>query len=309
MARPYLPYLVLGISVLAVSTAALLIKAAMAEGVSAIAIAFWRMAIAGTLMAVLAGSRRGARQSWRDVTPRTQVWMIAAGFFLALHIAAWISSLAYTSVASSTALVTTNPVWLALFAWLFMQDKPDRWIWLGVGLSVCGSALVFLAPATSIVAGGAPEPPESPMLGNTLALIGSLTVCGYLLIGRHVNSGGTAPQLLTYVSVVYLSAAVLLLAASVAMGASLIGFSATAWAMLIALALGPQVLGHSGINWSLRHLPPTLVAIAILGEPLGSAFLAYWLLGEQVTWLQGLGFGLIVLGIIMAAQTKPRQAA
>lgn len=300
-----LPYLVLGTAVLVVSTAALLIRFAMAEGVSPIAIAFWRMAIAGVALSLFVLTRKQGRREAASIAPANRWWIIGAGLFLALHIATWISSLAYTSVASSTALVTTNPVWLALFSWMFLKDKPDRWIWAGVLLSVSGSVLVFQSDGISSPTSTA----AAPLLGNALALIGSLTVCGYLLIGRHINRLLPNLTVWTYVAGVYSIAAILLFGVCLATGQALTGYSVMAWAALIGLAVGPQILGHSGINWALKHFPPTIVATTILAEPVGSALLAWWLLNEPITGWQAFGFAFIVGGILLATQSQSRRSS
>ncbi len=290
-------FLVLAASVLVVSTAALMIRVAQAEQVPSVSIAFWRLAIASLVLCLFCGSQRTTRTELGRL-PRGSIWlMFASGTFLAIHFAAWIASLAYTSVASSTALVTTNPVWLAVFSTLILKDRPDRWIWLGVGASLMGSVLIFVVDASATA-----SPSANSVLGNALALAGSIAVCGYLLIGRQL-SRSVSTRL--YVTIVFSAAAGVLLLFAIAAGAPLAGFGATAWLCLIGLAIGPQLIGHSGISWSLRHLAPTMVAVAILGEPIGSALLAWWLLRENIGVLQLVGFVLLMTGIFLAARSVP----
>ena len=289
-------FAVLGASVLVVSTAALMVRVAQAEQVSSISIAFWRLAIASFVLALFVGCHPKHRAALVGVNGRVLVMMVLSGVFLAIHFATWIGSLAFTSVASSTALVSTNPVWLALFSWLVLKDRPDRWIWVGVAASLLGSALIFLADSGTVL-----QPTANSSLGNGLALAGSVTVCGYLLIGRSLAH---SVPILLYVTVVFSSAAVVLLLIALASGATLTGFSATAWLCLLALAFGPQLIGHSGISWSLRHLAPTMVAVVILGEPVCSALLAWWWLGEQFGWLQVAGFVCILSGIFITARSN-----
>jgi drug/metabolite transporter (DMT)-like permease len=288
-------FVVLGVSVLVVSTAALLVRVAQAEQVESISIAFWRLAIASFVLALYVGSIPKHRTALARVDRRVFGFMVLSGVFLAIHFATWIGSLAFTSIASSTALVSTNPVWLALFSWLVLKDRPDRWIWLGVAASLLGSALIFLADS-----GAMTLPTAHANLGNGLALAGSVTVCGYLLIGRSLAH---SVPILLYVTVVFSLAAGTLFLIAVSSGTPLLGFSATAWLCLLTLAFGPQLIGHSGISWSLRHLAPTMVAIVILGEPICSALLAWWWLGEQFGWLHVVGFLLILTGIFLAAKS------
>jgi drug/metabolite transporter (DMT)-like permease len=85
-------------------------------------------------------------------------------------------------------------------------------------------------------------------------------------------------------------------------GHKLAGYSTFAYAVMIGLALGPQLLGHTAFNWALRHVSATFVAISILGEPIGSALLALFLLGERFVPVQLVGFVLILGGIYLAAR-------
>ena len=293
--KAWLPYVVLGSAVLIVSSAAILIRVAQSEGVQSLTIAAWRLAIA----AVLLGPLTWAKASKEITALRQRDWLlgIASGIFLALHFAAWISSLAYTSVASSMALVSTNPIWIALVSWLFLREKLGGWLVFGIAAAITGSALIFLSDASLVAGVGS----SNPMLGNFLAVVGSLTVCGYLLIGRHLRK---SISLLPYIWLVYSSAAVALMITAMATGSTLTGFSAVAWSCLLALAIGPQLLGHSAFNWALKHVSATFIAIVILGEPLGSALLAWLIFDEHFAPLQLLGFSMLLVGIYLASRAE-----
>jgi drug/metabolite transporter (DMT)-like permease len=287
--------LVLGASVLIVSSAAIMIRVAQAEGVSSLSIAAWRLGLAAAILTPVAWGQPMARRELLALGRAR--WLIggAAGLFLAAHFASWVASLSYTSVASSTALVTTNPVWIAIASWLIFREKPGVWLAIGIGCAIGGSALIFISDTRSASA----QPDARPLLGNVLAVAGSLTVCGYLLIGRRLRN---SVSLLPYIWLVYSSAAIALVVAAHVAGKPLAGYSATAWACLAGLALGPQLLGHSGINWALKHVSATFIAIAILGEPIGSALLAWWLFGENFAPLQLGGFVLLLAGIYLASR-------
>lgn len=288
-------FLVLVFAVLIVSCAAIMIRFAQHDGVPSLSIAAWRLGLAAVILSGIVCLRPALRTEVRALDARTVSLAIASGVFLAAHFASWIASLAYTSVASSMVLVSTNPIWIAIFSWLVFSEKPTRALALGIALAMAGSAFIFFSDART--AGTATG--TDPLLGNVLALVGSLTVCGYLLLGRGLRQ---RMSLLAYVWLVYLSAGVTLLIGAVAAGAPLTGFSVTAWLCLIGLAVGPQLLGHSGINWALKHLSATVIALAILAEPVGSALLAWWLFGERFAPLQLAGFILLLIGIYLAAR-------
>ncbi len=296
--RPWLPFVVLGVALVIVSSAAILIRFAQAEGVPSITIAAWRLTIAAIFLCPLA-----LKMTSKEIREfRKQDWLLgsAAGLFLAFHFAAWISSLAYTSVASSLALVSTNPVWIALVSWLFFREKLGVWLMIGIAAAIAGSALIFLSDARLMQGDGGSD----PMLGNVLALVGSLTVCGYLLIGRRLRK---TISLMPYIWLVYSSAAMVLMITAFVSGATLTGFSGTAWGCLIGLALGPQLLGHTAFNWALKHVSATFIAIVILGEPIGSALLAWVFFGERFAPLQLAGFSMLLGGIYLASRGEVRR--
>ncbi len=285
--------MVLGAAVLIVSSAAIFIRVAQADGVSSMAIAAWRLAIAAMVLCPLVLVRH------RDAVAalNTRAWMfgILSGLFLAMHFAAWISSLAFTSVASSLALVSTNPVWIALASWLLFRERLEAALLVGIAAAIAGSGLIFASDATLSTGSHGSQ----PLLGNLLALAGSLTVCGYLLIGRRLRA---RVSLVPYIWLVYTSAAIFLMGAALFAGVALTGYTQTGWLCLLVLALGPQLLGHSAFNWALGHVSATFIALVILGEPIGSALLAWLIFGETFAPLQLAGFSLLLAGIYLAGR-------
>jgi drug/metabolite transporter (DMT)-like permease len=288
MQHSRLPFLVLVVGVLIASTAAIMITGAIQIGVEPITIAAGRITIAAVILTPIVLIKSG--NEIRRLERRDWGWGIVAGICLALHFATWISSLAYTSIASSTALVTTNPVFVALVSWLIFRERLRMGTWIGVLLTVTGSILIGFSDS----GGGAGS---NPILGDILALLGAMTVSGYFLVGRRLR---TRISLLPYIWLVYSSAAVVLLIGMQLAGQSLLGLPPLAYLLLLGLALGPQLLGHSAFNWAIKYLSATLVTVAILGEPIGSAILALLIFGQTVQPLQILGGSILLGGIAIA---------
>jgi drug/metabolite transporter (DMT)-like permease len=287
----WVPFMVLGIGLTAISFGAIFARLAQTEGVSSLAVATWRLGLAALIVTPLA-----LMQSRHDLARlgRRQIALaLAAGFFLALHFATWITSLEYTSVASSTALVTTNPLWIGLASFVLFGERPRKLMIGGIALSLAGSLFIFWSDSRTAGPGAA------PLFGNALALIGSWCFSAYLLIGRRLRSGLGLPA---YIWLAYGGATLFLLAASGLGGTPLLGHSLTAWLVLAAMALGPQLLGHTAYNWSLRYVSATFVAVVTLGEPVGSALLAFVIFGEGFAPLQFVGFSLLLAGIYLAAK-------
>lgn len=304
----FFPYVVLFIGVLIVSASAIFIRYAQAEGVPSLVVASWRLILAAAALTPLTLSRH--RTELRALSRQEVLWATLAGAFLAIHLATWISSLALTSVASSVALVTTNPLWVALLAWLLFREPLSRFSLLGLGVAFSGSLLIALSdsqvlqlslwptfvfsldPSQLTTAGGTLQ----AVFGNALALLGAVTVAAYLLVGRSLRRRLSNT---VYVWLVYSAAAVLMTLVTLVAGQSLGGYSLIAYAWLLLIAWGPQLLGHTAFNWALAKLSATFIALSILGEPIGSAILAYLLFGETFAVLQLSGFVMILTGIVL----------
>lgn len=289
----WLPMLVLGIGLLAIAFGAILARFAQGGGVPSLVVATARLGLAALIITPIALLQ--ARPALRGLNRRQLLMGLAAGGCLALHFGTWITSLEYTSVASSTALVTTNPLWIGLASFALFGEKPGRAMVGGILLSLAGSLCIFWSDSQHAGAG------SQPLLGNVLALIGSWCFSAYLLIGRRLRAG---LPLSAYIWIAYGVAALFLLAGTQVAGQSFSGYSLAAWAAMAGLALGPQLLGHTAYNWSLRYVSATFIAVVTLGEPVGSALLAFIFFGEGFTLFQFVGFALLLAGIYLAAQSE-----
>lgn len=292
----------LGLGILATSTASIFIRFAQAEA-SALVIAAWRMTFATLILAPLALTRRQAELKGLR---RSDLGLgLLAGFFLAVHFVAWISSLAYTSVASSVVLVDTAPLWVALAAPLILKERITRPVWVGLGLALAGGLLVAISDGCLVQLGGLVCPPLAEfgagraILGDGLALVGAVTAAAYLLIGRRVRA---RVSLLSYIFLVYGMAAIVLVILAWIAGAPALRYSAVTFGWFLLLALIPQLLGHTSYNWALGYLSAAYVSLTLLGEPVGSTLLAYLLLGETPGPFKLAGGALILAGLLAASR-------
>ena len=284
------PMLALAGAVVAMSTASILIRWSSAPST---VVAFYRVLFTLALVLPFAlGQRRVefGRLSSRDLLSAT-----LAGVALGIHFGAWFESLEWTSVAASVTLVQTQPVFVAIGAYLLLDERIDRRILGGLVLTVCGAAAMTLADpgATVAVEGDA-------RLGNALALLGAVAAGAYVLAGRSIRQ---RVSVFPYVTVVYASCAVTLLAVVGVQDAALLGYPPREWALFFALAVGPGLLGHTVVNWALEHVRSTVVGITMLGEPVGATLLAVLLLAEVPAVGTLLG-GAVVLGGIYLASTS-----
>jgi drug/metabolite transporter (DMT)-like permease len=305
--RVLLP-VVLIIAILSVSTSSIFIRYAQSDGAPSLVIAALRLTFATLLLAPLALSRHWDEIKRLDL--RGSLLAVSSGIFLAVHFATWISSLEYTSVASSVVFVSTGPLWVALLSPILLKERLSRAAMLGLGLALMGGTAIALSDAcawdsgltcpalTDILQGRA-------VWGNFLALTGAWTVTGYLIIGRKLRP---RMSLVAYVFLVYGMAAVALLAFMLFAGQSPFGYSPKIYGWIFLLAAIPQLLGHSTYNWLLKYLSATLVAVVTLAEPIGSAVLAFFLLNETPTLVVIAGGALILFGIYLASRQPKNES-
>jgi len=302
-ARLFLPFAIL-IAILAVSTASIFIRFAQNDGVPSLVIAALRLTFATAILTPVALTQH--REEIKRFT-RTEILLGAAsGIFLAVHFATWITSLEYTSVASSVVFVATGPLWVALFSPMLLKEHLARMAVIGLALSIVGGAIIGLSDACTW-SGGLSCPDLQNIMqgraiwGNFLALAGAWAVTGYLIIGRKLRAG---MSLVPYIFLVYGMSAIALIIIMFAAGNTPFGYEPKTYGWILLLAILPQLVGHSTYNWALKYLPAALVAVTTLGEPIGSAILAFFLLSETPAITTVIGGIFILTGIYLASRSK-----
>jgi drug/metabolite transporter (DMT)-like permease len=267
------------VGVLAVSAAAIFIRLADAP---AVAIAFWRCALGAALLLPPALVRK-------DRFPRGKTLYVglSSGVALGAHFGFWISSLDYTSVAASVVLVSTQPVFVAILAYMVFGERTSPLSFVGILVALAGTAVIA----------GDGSVGSAAIFGNVLALVGAVTVAVYVLIGRSARTGGVG--VLPYSIVVYSAAALTLLGPALLLDARLWGYSGETWFWLAAITLGPQIMGHTVFNWALRYVEASIVSGTILAEPVVSALLAWLILSEKPGLPTIVGGAIVLAGLFL----------
>jgi drug/metabolite transporter (DMT)-like permease len=279
-------FILLPIGMIAVSTASIFIKLCDAP---ALIIATYRMVFASLILMPYAFYKKTGKGWVRN----EMGWLILSGVWLSLHFAFWIASLKYTSVASSVVLVNTHPIFVGLGAWLLLKERLGINLVLGIILSVLGSGLISYGDMALS---------KEALMGDGLALLGAITASGYFLVGRKMRKNR---DLFSYIFPVYSTAGLVLILLSFLSQKPFFGYSPSIYLLLLLLALIPQLIGHTTFNWALKYLPASLVSITILGEPVGSTILAYFILSEGLTPWKVTGGILILVGIMIALRRNP----
>jgi drug/metabolite transporter (DMT)-like permease len=276
-------HLIIFIGVVSVSFAAIFIRLAEAPP---LVIGSYRLIIASLILWPL--TLRYSRGELRHLTLRDLQLALVSGVFLALHFGLWISSLSYTSVATSVILVTSSPLFVAIASYVFFREKITRNI--TAGIIVCFIGTAFICWGNWGIG-------TDSFIGGILALSGALAVSGYVLIGRRLRQ---TMGILVYSAIICSSAGILLLIAALVSGSPLSGYTGNTYLMMVLLAVVPQMLGHLSLNWSLRFVSATLVTIAVLGEPVGANIWAFLILGEKPQLFEIIGSVFILAGIFTA---------
>ncbi len=228
--------------------------------------------------------KRGVRQELLSVDKKTLLLSALSGVFLAVHFVLWFESLSHTSVASSTTIVCTEVVWVALGFVLFLKGKISKKAVLAIGITLLGSVLIAFADA-----GG-----ENNLYGDVLALLAAVAVAVYMLLGRVVRKN-TSTTVYTYI--VYVACAITLVIMCAFSKASLIAYGYSAPVVGLLLAVFSTILGHSIFSWCLKFFSPSFVSASKLCEPVVAAILAGILFAEVPRMLQLIGGALVLGGV------------
>lgn len=286
---PWLMFAVLAAGVFAIASSAPIIRAISAKAslsgpTGSVTIAAARMTLASLLLAPSwwLARRRGDPQP--SLAPT-----LVAGFALALHFASWISSLSFTTMAASTVIVTTNPVWVAVVTVVRERRWPSRATLVGLGLSLLGAVILALGDAR------ATDAARNPLLGDVLALVGAWAATGYYLASKRAQEQGAG--LSTTAPAVYSVAALALLPVALAVGdlRALAASKVVGW--VVALAVLPQLVGHTAFHWAMKYRSPTAVTTVILLEPVGAAIIAATAFGERPSLTTLAGALVLLVGV------------
>lgn len=220
----------------------------------------------------------------RSLPARDLRLVLASGALLAIHFGSWIASLSFTSTAASVALVATNPMFAAGLGTL-LGDRVSRREIGGIAIAACGCA---------VLAGGDWQAGGDALIGDGLALVGAASAAGYLVVGRRLRA---SVPLFPYLGAVNGIAAVVLAIATVATGHSLVGLPSHSYLACAGAALIASFVGHSLLNAAVRVTPTHLVALAILGEPIGSSLITWSAFGEQPPIHAVFGGAIVLAGI------------
>lgn len=226
-------------------------------------------------------------------TPKKTVVLCGiSGIFLAFHFFTWFESLKHTTVASSTTIVCTEVIWVALGYCLFLKGKLTVKAVAAIIITLMGSLLVAYSDSGA---------GQGHLYGDILALLAAIFVAAYTLIGRVAR---TTLSTTAYTYIVYLFSAATLVALTMFQGYSFRGYGVNAVVVGFLLAVFSTILGHSIFSWCLKFFSPAFVSASKLCEPVVAAVFAAVLFREIPTGFQVLGGAVIIGGVVFYSREQ-----
>ncbi|RCW73039.1 DMT family transporter [Saliterribacillus persicus] len=285
------PYVAVLIGVISVSTAAVLVK--LATDAPAAIIANYRLLLAVLIMLPFILLKK--RVELTRLTKRDWIFTSLAGISLALHFIFWFESLNYTSVASSVVLVTLQPIFAFIGTYLFFKERFSAGAVISMIIAIFGS---------TIIAWGDFRVDEEALFGDILAIIGAVMITIYFLFGQTVRK---TMSVMSYTFVVYGIGALTLLVYNLIIQNEFTGYDSDHWLIFLALAIIPTFFGHTLFNWAIRWVSTSIISMGIIFEPVGASILAYFILGEQISWSQWLGGTIVIFGLFLFIASTRRK--
>lgn len=223
-----------------------------------------------------------------NVKSKDLLLCIVSGIFLALHFASWIASINMTTIASSTVLVSSNPIFVAFGSYFILKERLSKKAFISILIAITGSAIIAFGDSQSN-SGHA-------LLGDMLAFSGAIFIAGYIIIGRIVRKNLSNGA---YIFIVYLTSAIVLFALCFVTNTPIYPYSIKEFLLFLGLAFFCSILGHTVYNWLLQYLPATFISTSTLVEPIFASIIALILFAEIPSPLTLIGGSIVLLGIYL----------
>jgi len=269
------------ISVIAISFAAIFVKWSDAP---ATVLSMYRMYLACVLLLPMVYINRN---QFLKLSKKNWFLLFIAGVFLALHFALWFGSLKLTTVASSTIILSLQPIFALFGGFLIYKERTHISTILAIGISIVGVVMVGWADFG--------HSNKSVIIGDILSFLSVIAIVGYLLIGQN-NVKRISHWVYSFC--VFLFAAISLNIYNLFSDLPIIGYDSKEWEIFILLAIFPTI-AHVIYNFLLNTVNTTTISMSILGEPIGATFLAVIILGESIILSQIIGGFFVIFGVFL----------
>ncbi len=279
------PYIALAVGVSALSLSAMFVRWADAPGPMT---GFYRLLISTLLLTPLFLRQQ---KQLAPINKKYLYFPLAGGLLTAFDFAFWNSSLKFTTAANATLLGNTAPLWVALAALLIFREKLKGIFWVGLVLALTGAALVMGSDFLTHPTLG---------LGDIMASTAAIFYASYQLVTQY---GRVHIDPFRYTWLVGVSATIGMFIMNIVLGNSFTGYSTQTWVIFFVTAIVSQMIGYLAVTYALGHLPASVVAPTLIGQPILTAILAIPLLNEIPATIQWIGGGIALAGIYIVNQS------
>ncbi len=263
------------------------------SGANAMTGAFFRVAYALPVLFVVwyirrKDDRRTGRQRWLA---------LGAGIALALDMIVWHTSIGYIGAGLATLIANTQVVLVAMAAWVFFRERPDKRVLLAIPIVLLGVTLVSgLGQDTAFG--------SNPLLGTVFALMAAVFYGFFILVLKFANPSGSpsAGPLMEVTA----GAVITVLLIGLIRGGIDFSFSWPQHGWLLALALGPQVVAWLLIGYALPRLPAAETATIVLLQPALTMIWGALIFSERPSTIQIIGAVVVLLGVALATSARVR---
>lgn len=293
------PWLALGIALAAATFAGPFIKLSQEAGLPSPVVAAGRMSLAAVILTPLVLYRY--RDDLRNLTRSDLLWTMAGGTLLCIHFMLLIFALEYTSILILTVILNTGPLWVALLERVFLKERVNRWVWLGLGITIVGSTYIaFFADGTGSVE------TNNALLGASLSVAAAMCGASYITLGRKVRQ---KISLFPYVWIVFGFGGIVGIIITLASGTPIVGHPGGGYFWLLMLTLIPQLIGHSGFNYVLGYITATLTSLSNQMLTVTAATAAFFIFGEVPGVEEIIGSAIIAVGVVMALLMREKRTS
>jgi drug/metabolite transporter (DMT)-like permease len=277
--HPVRAYLSLGTGLLILGVSAILIRVADAPGPVS---GMYRMLIGWV---VLSGMILLRRKKLR-YTRKGLIWAAMAGIAIGFDMTFWSTGIMMAGPTLPTLLGNTTPLWVGLAVMVIYKEKHPRMFWVGL-LIALGGAVVILGSAALF---------EGALnIGAMLGLISAVFYSAYFMILQRARDFTDS---LTSLWLVSFFGGMVQLGASLVLGHPLTGYSTKTYLIFLVMGVVIQVLAWLLVTYAQGHIPASVVAPTLLGQPVLTAIFAVPILGERLELIDILG-GMAVLGGVL----------
>ncbi|WP_246625020.1 DMT family transporter [Fictibacillus nanhaiensis] len=231
----------------------------------------------------------------KRISLKEYIWLFWSGTFLALHFLFWMGSLKLTTVASSTILLSLQPVFVMLGAYIAFREKTTKSAIIGMMVAIIGAIMIGWGDIGISM---------QHIQGDMLSILGTVVVAVHMLIGQKLLKSIPAT---VYSFIVFLTAVFVFAMYNLLFSIQMTGYSGREWGIFVLLALVPTLFGHVLFNWLLKYVTAATISMAILGEPVGATLLAYLFLSEALTATQWIGGAIVLSGLYYFLQNTRKQ--